>query len=86
MLKLGLLLLILPLLILMISWGIEYNQVSNCIYLGGSFDYPSGECLTEGQGIFISYAERNPQLVNISLSLALVGFLLTTTGLYRGKK
>lgn len=83
MLKLGLLVAILPLIILMTFWGIEYSQVSDCIYAGGSFDYLTGECLAAGEGVFISFAERYPSLVNWCLGLALVGFFFTALGLYR---
>lgn len=83
-LKVGLLLLIAPVLLLMGVWGVEYAQVSACIVEGGSFDYLLGECLFEQAGLFVPFAERYPMLVNTSLGLSCVGLVLSIIGLYRG--
>lgn len=85
LLKLGLSLLVLPLLVLMGSWGVEYADVSSCIYEGGSYDYLLGECLKEQEGIFVPFAERHPWLVSSSLWASCSGLLLTLVGLYKGR-
>lgn len=82
LLKLGLTLLIAPLLLLMGVWGVEYSQVSSCIHLGGSFDYHLGECLLEQQGVFIPFAQRYSLLVSASLWAACLGLALTMAALY----
>lgn len=83
--QLGLALLVLPLLILMGFWGVEYSQVSACIVEGGSFDYLLGECLFDQIGFFVPFAERHPLLVKSCLWLSCLGLLLSIIGLYRGK-
>lgn len=85
LLKLGLSLLILPLLVLMGSWGMEYAEVSSCIYEGGSYDYLLGECLHNQQGIFVTFSERYPLLVSTSLWASCAGLVLTIVGLYKGR-
>lgn len=85
LLKLGLSLLILPLLVLMGSWGIEYAEVSSCIYEGGSYDYLLGECLMNEQGIFVPFAERYPLLVSTSLWASCAGLVFTVVGLYKDR-
>ena len=85
LLKLGLSLLILPLLILMGTWGMEYADVSSCIYEGGSYDYLLGECLINQQGIFVPFAERHPLLVSTSLWASCAGLVFTVVGLYKDR-
>ena len=85
LLKLGLSLLILPLLILMGTWGMEYADVSSCIYEGGSYDYLLGECLINQQGIFVPFAERHPLLVSTSLWASCAGLVFTLVGLYKSR-
>lgn len=85
LLKLGLSLLILPLLVLMGAWGVEYADVSSCIYEGGSYDYLLGECLMEQSGIFAPFAERHPWLVSTSLWASFTGLVFTLVGLYKGR-
>jgi len=84
-LKLGLLLLILPLVILMGAWGLEYIEVSHCIHAGGQYDYLTQECLQDQRAIFIPFAERYPLLVNGSFWLACAGLLLCLIGLYQSR-
>ncbi|WP_091962503.1 hypothetical protein [Marinospirillum celere] len=83
LLKLGLTLLVLPLLIVMGFWSLEFIEVSNCIHAGGSYDYMEGLCLQEGQGRFIPFSERYPLLVSGSLWGSCFGLLLSIIGLYR---
>ena len=85
LLKLGLSLLVLPLLILMGAWGIEYAEVSSCIYEVGSYDYLLGECLINQQGIFVPFAERHPLLVSTSLWASCAGLVFTLVGLYKSR-
>lgn len=84
-LKLGLALLVLPPLILMGVWGVEFAAVSACIHEGGSYDYLLEACLLDQQGIFVPFAERHPSLVSTSLLLACAGLVLCLVGLYRSR-
>jgi len=83
LLKLGLLLLVLPLIILMGAWGIEYVEVSNCIHDGGQYDYLLQECLHDQRAVFVPFAERYPLLVSGSLWASCIGLLMCIVGLYR---
>ena len=83
LLKLGLALLVLPLLLVMGAWSLEFVEVSNCIHAGGSYDYLEGLCLHGETGRFIPFAQRHPLLVNGSLGLACIGLVLCIFGLYR---
>lgn len=85
LLKLGLGLLILPLMVLMGAWGMEYADVSSCIYEGGSYDYLLNECLMDQQGIFVTFAERHPLLVSTSLWASCAGLVFTVVALYKGR-
>lgn len=82
LLKVGIALLVLPLVVLMGFWGSEYAEVSTCIHTGGSFDYLTGQCVEVGQGVFITFAERYPSLVQGCLTAACIGLLLCLAGLY----
>lgn len=85
LLKLGLLLLVLPLVILMGAWGVEYVEVSNCIHAGGQYDYLAEECLQDQRAVFIPFAERYPLLVSSTLWASCIGLLMSIVGLYRGR-
>ncbi|SFX18395.1 hypothetical protein [Marinospirillum alkaliphilum] len=85
LLKLGLVLLVAPLLILMGTWGVEYAAVSSCIHQGGSYDYLLGECLMDQRGIFVPFAERYPLLTSTSLWASCAGLVLCVVGLYQSR-
>lgn len=85
LLKLGLTLLVAPLILLMGAWGIEYGEVSSCIHLGGSYDYLLGECLMDQRGVFVPFAERYPLLVSTSLWASCAGLIFSVVGLYKGR-
>ena len=83
LLKSGLALLVLPLLLVMAAWSLEFVEVSNCIHVGGSYDYLEGLCLEDASGRFVPFAERHPLLVNGSLWASCLGLLLSILGLYQ---
>lgn len=85
-LKLGLVVLILPLILVMGAWGLEYVEVSHCIHEGGQYDYLTQTCLQDQRAIFVPFAERYPLLVNGSLALACLGLLMCVAGLYHSRR
>ncbi|WP_416139544.1 hypothetical protein ACM26W_03805 [Halomonas sp. HK25] len=85
MLKLGLLLLIAPLLLLMGVYFWELSDVRECVHAGGYWDYLEGVCRDTPQP-FVSWLERYPWLVNGGMLLSLFGMALCVVGLYVKKR
>ncbi|MDR9467975.1 hypothetical protein [Marinospirillum sp.] len=86
LLKLGLLLLTLPLILLMGAWGVEYVDVSNCIHEGGHYDYLNSQCVEDAGAPFIPFAQRHPLLVSSCMWAACAGLLLCLVALYRSRR
>lgn len=88
MLRLGLALLVLPLLGLMLVFWQEFQQVDACLQAGGAYDYREHLCLHEAgaQADFIPFSARYPWLVNLSLLASLLGLLVCVFALYRPAK
>ncbi|SEI42024.1 hypothetical protein SAMN05421831_101428 [Allopseudospirillum japonicum] len=88
MLRLGLAVLILPLLGLMLVFWQEFQQVDTCLQAGGAYDYREHLCLYEAgaQSEFIPFSARYPWLVNTSLLASLLGLLMCVFALYRPTK
>ncbi|WP_114417642.1 hypothetical protein [Marinospirillum perlucidum] len=84
--KLGLALLVLPLVVLMGSWGMEYADVSSCIHTGNQYDYQTGQCVEGSRAVFIPFAERHPTLVSASFWLACAGLVMCLVGLYQSRR
>ena len=82
MLKLGLLLLILPGLVLMTLFWNELSTVNECLSGGGSFDYLNQHCDQQLSHPFVPFSERNPLLVNLTMLVSGLGFLLCLFALY----
>lgn len=85
MLKLGLLLLILPILVLMGVYFWELGDVRECTLAGGHWDYLAGICRDTPQP-FASWLERYPWLVNGGMLLSVAGVALCMVGLYVKKR
>lgn len=81
MLKLGLLLLIAPILVLMGVYFWELSDVRACTLSGGHWNYLEGACRDTPQP-FVSWLERHPWLVNGGMLLSLAGMVLCMLGLY----
>lgn len=85
MLRLGVLLLIVPVLVLMGLYFWELNDVRACTLEGGYWNYIDGECREEPQP-YISWLERSPWLVNGGMLLSVVGLVMCMAGLYRRRR
>ncbi|WP_111413441.1 hypothetical protein [Billgrantia lactosivorans] len=82
MLRLGLLLLILPILVLMGVYFWELSDVRECALIqNGHWDYLAGECRESSQP-FVPWVERHPWLVNGGMLLSLAGVVMCLLGLY----
>ncbi|MFC3282809.1 hypothetical protein [Litchfieldella rifensis] len=85
MLRLGMLLLLAPILILMGVYFWELGDVRACTLAGGHWDYLEGVCRDTPQP-FVSWLERFPWLVNGGMLLSVLGLALCTVGLYVKKR
>ncbi|WP_290789026.1 hypothetical protein [Halomonas sp.] len=85
MLKLGLLLLIAPILLLLGLYFWEMSDVRECTYAGGYWDYMEGVCRDTPQP-FVSWLERYPLLVNGGMLLSVAGTVMCAAGMYIGKR
>ncbi|BBI59587.1 hypothetical protein [Vreelandella sulfidaeris] len=81
MIKLGLLLLVLPLFVLMGVYFWELNGVRACQLDGGYWNYVAHVCRDTPQP-FVSWLERSPLLVNGGMLLSVVGLAMCMVGLY----
>lgn len=82
MLRIGLLLLILPIIVLMGLYFVELSNVRDCLLSEhGHWDYLEGLCRDTPQP-FVPWIDRSPWLVNGSMLLSLLGLILCTIVLY----
>lgn len=86
MLKIGLFLLIVPLLALLTGYFAELSDVNHCIQQGGYYNYEVHTCDFENKQPYIPYLQRNPAWVNMAFLLSLVGLVLCFIGLYKGRR
>jgi hypothetical protein len=85
MIRLGLLLLILPLVVLMGVFFWELNDVRACQLSGGHWDYLAGVCRDSPQP-FVPWVERMPLLVNGGMLTSVLGLVLCMVGLYQKRR
>lgn len=85
MLRLGLLLLIVPILVLMGVYFWELGDVRECTLSGGYWDYLEGGCRDTPQP-FASWLDRHPWLVNGGMLLSVAGVALSMVGLYTKRR
>lgn len=82
MLRIGLLLLIVPIIVLMGLYFVELGNVRDCMLSEqGHWDYLEGLCRSTPQP-FVPWIDRSPWLVNGSMLLSLLGLALCLVGLY----
>ena len=82
MLRLGLLLLTLPILVLMGLYFWELSSVRECTLIqDGYWDYLDGVCRSTPRP-FVPWVERQPWLVNGGMLLSVAGVVLCMAGLY----
>ncbi len=85
MLRVGLLLLIAPMLLLMGGYLWELSAVRECTLGGGHWDYLEGVCRDTPQP-FVSWLERYPWRVNGGMLLSVAGLALCMVGLYTKRR
>ncbi|MGO2133012.1 MAG: hypothetical protein ACTH3D_08950 [Halomonas sp.] len=82
MLRLGLVLMIVPIVVLMSLYFIELNGVRDCVLNGqGHWDYVTGLCRDTPQPT-VPFIARKPWLVNGSMLVSVLGLVLCMAGLY----
>ncbi|MGY4877029.1 hypothetical protein ACLUEY_03975 [Vreelandella aquamarina] len=85
MIRLGLLLLILPLMVLMGVYFWELNDVRACQLEGGHWNYLLEACRETPQP-FVPWVERAPLLVNGGMLVSVLGLALCMFGLYQKRR
>ncbi|WP_458524446.1 hypothetical protein [Onishia taeanensis] len=85
LMRIGLALLILPIVLLLWLYFMELGDVRACLLDGGHWDYLEGICRDTPQP-FVSWLVRVPWLVNGGLLLSLLGLGMTMVGLYTRKR
>ncbi|RTR02004.1 hypothetical protein [Halomonas nitroreducens] len=86
MLKIGLLLLVLPILVLMGVYFMELGDVRECLLVQqGHWDYLTGVCRETPQP-FVPWIDRYPWLVNGGILVSLAGLACCMVGLYVNKR
>ncbi|MCL7930906.1 hypothetical protein [Halomonas llamarensis] len=85
MIRLGLLLLILPLVVLMGVYFWELNDVRACQLDGGHWNYLAGVCRDTPQP-FVPWIERMPLLVNGGMLVSVLGLVLCMVGFYQKRQ
>lgn len=81
MVRLGLSLLVMPIVTLMGVYFWELGNVRECTLNGGFWDYAEGVCRDQPQP-FVSWLERYPWLVNGGMVVALLGAVMCLSGLF----
>lgn len=82
MLRIGLILLVLPIVVLMGLYFSELNSVRDCVLNGqGHWDYLKGVCTSTPQPN-VPFIARNPWLVNGGMLVSVFGLVLCMVGLY----
>lgn len=81
MLRVGLLLLIVPIIVLMGIYFWELGDIRECTYNGGYWSYLDSVCRHSPQP-FVSWLERYPLLVNGGMLLSVLGTVMCMIGLY----
>lgn len=82
MIRVGMCLLVIPLLVMMLPYMMEVSDVNACIEQNQNYDYHNGIC-TSDEVPFSSYNSRYPWIVNGGMLLSVIGLLITMVGLYR---
>ena len=82
MIRIGLLLLTLPCVVLMTIYMLEQSQVSECLALGGGYDYATSSCVEGKAHEHQTLMQRHGEWVNRAMLVTLVGLGCCLVGLY----
>ncbi|GMQ90336.1 MAG: hypothetical protein BMS9Abin10_0703 [Gammaproteobacteria bacterium] len=78
--RIGLMLIIAPLLVVGIHYGSEMAVVNQCVDAGGSFNYSTMTCSFTESTKYIPYSQRYRWSVNIAVGVSFLGLLVTLVG------
>lgn len=78
--RIGLVLIITPLLVLGIHYTNELLIVGQCVDAGGTFNYTTMSCSFTENASYIPYSQRYRWSLNIALGISLLGVVLTVVG------
>jgi hypothetical protein len=78
--RLGLVLIILPLLLLGFHYTSELILANQCLDAGGSFNYSTMSCSFTEQWDYVPYSVRHRWNLNIALGFSLLGLVITVLG------
>lgn len=78
--RLGLVLIIVPLLVLGCHYASETILADQCLDAGGSFNYSTRSCSFTEQWEYVPYSVRHRWNLNIALGVSLLGLVVTVVG------
>lgn len=78
--RLGLVLIIVPLLVLGCHYASELILADHCMGAGGSFNYSTMSCSFTEQWEYVPYSVRHRWNLNIALGFSLLGLVVTVVG------
>ncbi len=78
--RLGLVLIIAPVLLLAIHYGSDLLAAERCLRAGGSFDYQARTCSFTQRSDYVPYAQRYRWSLNIALGVSLAGLVVFVLG------
>ncbi|MDX1488654.1 MAG: hypothetical protein R3268_10675 [Acidiferrobacterales bacterium] len=78
--RIGIVLILAPLLILGLHYASELIVVEECLDAGGSFNYSTMSCSFTEQWDYVPYSVRHRWNLNIALGISLLGLVVTLLG------
>lgn len=78
--RIGIVLILAPLLVLGLHYASELILVDECLDAGGSFNYSTMSCSFTAQWDYIPYSVRHRWNLNIALGISLLGLVVTLLG------
>lgn len=78
--RIGIVLILAPLLILGLHYASELILVKECLDAGGSFNYSTMSCSFTEQWDYLPYSVRHRWNLNIALGISLLGLVITILG------
>lgn len=78
--RIGIVLILVPMLVLGLHYASELILVEECLGAGGSFNYSTMSCSFTTQSEHIPYSVRHRWNLNIALGISLLGLVVTFVG------
>ncbi|MFQ6022595.1 MAG: hypothetical protein ACE5NW_07735 [Acidiferrobacterales bacterium] len=83
--RIGLLLILVPLLALGMHYAHELAMVDQCLDAGGAFDYTTMSCSFTERSEYIPYSQRYRWSLNIALGISFLGLVINMLGRKRSR-